>query len=107
MSTCWNIGDLRAYVDRELAPEETARLEQHLAGCAECARQLREISQRAGRVASLLGELTAVPAPVRPRPVRQWPRRAAALAIAASLALLFLSPKPAPPPKVAENARPF
>jgi len=106
MKTCWNRGDLRAYVDRELPPNETVRLEAHLASCEICEGRLREISQRAERVSRMLGELGAyaVPAPV---PVRRvWPARAAALALAASLGLIFLSPKPAPPPK-AEVTRPF
>jgi len=106
MKSCWSTGDLRAYVDRELAPEETARLETHLAGCPVCAERLREISGRAGRVSAMLGELATLPAAAGPRKARHWPKRAAALAIAASLALVFLSPKPAPP-KTAEAAQPF
>jgi anti-sigma factor RsiW len=106
MNTCWNTGDLRAYVDRELAPEETARLAAHLEGCAECTERLREISERAQRVSAMIGELTVAPAGHRPNALRHWPRRAAALAIAASLALIFVSPKPAPVPKP-EVARPF
>ncbi len=109
MNTCWNTGDLRAYVDRELPPEDTARLETHLAGCAACAERLEQISARAERVSGMLVSLAAEPAPQfhqRKGAVRQTWGRAAALALAASLALIFLSPKPAPP-KPAEVARPF
>jgi hypothetical protein len=107
MKDCCTTGDLRAYVDRELAPGETALLEAHIESCEACTRRLREISERAERVSAMLGELAAAPVTARPRVVRQWPKRAAALAIAASLALVFLAPKPAPPPKTAQVARPF
>ena len=107
MTTCWNTGDLRAYVDRELMPAETALLEVHLEGCAACAARLREITERALRVDAMIGDLTVAPVGDRPRAARQWPKRAAALAIAATLALIFVSPKPPPPPKPAEVARPF
>lgn len=110
MKDCWNPGDLRAYVDRELPPGETARLEAHLETCAACAEALHDISARAARVGGLLASLTAAPAIAVPRrrPVRAMWARAAALAVAASLALVFLSPKPSAPPKpTAEIARPF
>jgi anti-sigma factor RsiW len=110
MKECWKTGDLRAYVDRELAPDETARLEAHLESCAECAEQLREISARAGRVGAMLTSLAAEPAPLvrdRKGAARATWGRAAALAIAASLALVFLAPKAVPPPKTAHVARPF
>jgi hypothetical protein len=109
MKACWSTGDLRAYVDRELAPQETALLDAHLASCTECAERLREISARAGRVSAMLSSLAAEPhrSSDRKGAVHQIWGKAAALAIAASLALLFLSPKPAPPPKPPEVARPF
>jgi anti-sigma factor RsiW len=109
MKDCWTTGDLRAYVDRELAPEETALLEAHLGSCGACAERLGRISARAERVSGLLGSLAAEPLRSRGRKgaARGVWGRAAALALAASLALVFLSPKPAPPPKTAETARPF
>ena len=112
MNTCWNPGDLRAYVDRELPPDETARLAQHLEACGACAAQLEAISARAARVSTMLSALQT-----RERSesvsdgrhgvvARLWPK-AAALALAACLALLVWIPKPAPPPRTAELARPF
>jgi anti-sigma factor RsiW len=109
MNACWTTGDLRAYVDRELAPDETALLEVHLEGCAACAEHLREISGRAERVSAMLNSLAAEPAhQSRDRKGAVHPAwgRAAALAIAACLALVFLAPKPAPPKPVAVT-RPF
>jgi Putative zinc-finger len=110
MNTCWNPGDLRAYVDRELPPEDTARLEAHLASCGTCAGRLQEIEDRAGRVGAMLTTLTvnaAYQSRDRKGAVRPVWSRAAALAIAAGLALVFLHPKPSPPPKTADIARPF
>jgi hypothetical protein len=107
MKDCWNAGDLRAYADRELPPDEAAGLKRHLESCPACAASLAEISARAARVAALLGELAPAEAPVRPRPVRQWPRRAASFAIAAGLALICLAPKPAPPARPVAVERPF
>jgi hypothetical protein len=110
MKDCWTTGDLRAYVDRELAPEETALLEAHIESCAACTQRLREISERAERVSAMLDSLAAEPAyQSRHRKGAVHPTwgKAAALAIAASLALVFLAPKPAPPPKTAQVARPF
>ena len=104
---CCNTGDLRAYLDRELGPAEAARLEAHLETCAPCAAHLRELAERAERIYGMLGDLGALPAPARPRAVRRWPRRAAAGAIAACLALVFLAPRPAPPAGTAQAARPF
>jgi anti-sigma factor RsiW len=110
MKECWSTGDLRAYADRELAPQQTAQLEAHLEDCPACAEQLREISERAGRVSAMMGSLAAEPAnPSRERKGAVHPGwgRAAAFTIAASLALIFMAPKPAPPPKPVEVARPF
>jgi hypothetical protein len=109
MKACWSTGDLRAYADRELAPQEAALLEAHLGSCAACAERLREISARAERVGAMLSTLATESHRSRDRKGAVHPiwGKAAALAIAASLALVFLSPKPAPPPKTAQVARPF
>jgi hypothetical protein len=113
MKECWNTGDLRAYVDRELAPGETARLEAHLESCATCTERLREVSERAGRVSEMLVSLDQSRdrresvSDDRKGAVRATWGKAAALASAACLALVFLAPKPAPPPKTAQVARPF
>jgi hypothetical protein len=110
MKECWSTGDLRAYVDRELAPGDTARVDAHVGECAACAERLREISERAGRVSTMLSSLAAEPAqPRRDRKGAVHPiwGKAAALAVAAGLALICLSPKPSAPPKPVEVARPF
>ena len=107
MKNCRDTGDLRAYLDHELAPDEMARLEGHLAVCPECAGQCQEMARRAARVADALSELGTVRAAVRQ--VRYGRRRAAAVALAASIALFFFHPQPqAPaPPKTANLNRPF
>ena len=101
MSECWDEGGLRAYADRDLAPEDLARIAAHLGACAECHGRYNEIAARAVRVASLMGALN-VPAPAaRPLP-RRWvmPAVAGALALAATVALAFaLIPRRAPHPQ--------
>jgi anti-sigma factor RsiW len=104
MTECWNPGDLRAYADRELAPAEAARLEDHLRGCAECAGRYEEVSQRAARVGALLDSLAA---PNRKRQGTGWLRRAAAAAIAAALALFCFRYAAPHLPSAAESGQPF
>jgi anti-sigma factor RsiW len=103
MTNCWSEGEIRAYLDRELAPADRERLAAHLAECGECASRSGELEARAGRIATALGALaddvligarTPIPAP---KPVRLWPRWAGAAAIAAGLALVLLSPQAKPP----------
>jgi hypothetical protein len=58
----------------------------------------------------MLASLAAEPAPLvrgRKGVVRATWGRAAAMAVAASLALVFLAPKAVPPPRTAQVARPF
>jgi anti-sigma factor RsiW len=93
MTECWNDGDLRAYMDRELAPEATKKLSTHLAECAHCEARYRELTARAEWVGASLAELRASETAVAPRPRRRrWPQWAAALTAAAGLALLLLNP---------------
>jgi anti-sigma factor RsiW len=103
MNACWTEGDLRAYVDRELAADDSEAVAAHLAECGECELRYRDIAARAERVATALGALAEGVAPAGARraavPVRVWPRWAAAIGMAAGLALLMMSPKvkaPAP-----------
>jgi anti-sigma factor RsiW len=100
MKDCWTEGDLRAYVDRELPAADRDRAAAHLATCGECDLRLREISARAERVTTALGALAGGIAPARPRPATRpivvWPRWAAAVAMAAGLAMLLVSPKVKP-----------
>jgi anti-sigma factor RsiW len=101
MNQCFEDGDLRAYVDRELPAPDRDRVAAHVAGCGECDARLREIEARAKRIATALSALADGVAPARPIPaerkVRIWPRWATAAAVAAGLALVLVSPKAKPP----------
>jgi len=101
MKECWTEGDLRGYLDRELPAADRDRVAAHLAQCGRCDLLYREVSARAERVATALGALAGgiAPASARPavRPVKLWPRWAAAVAMAAGLALLLLTPQAKPP----------
>jgi anti-sigma factor RsiW len=97
MKQCWTEGDLRAYLDRELPGPDRDRVAEHLAECGECDARYRGIVARAERIATALSSLADEVAPARqPAPrarVRLWPRRAAAAALAAGLALVLASPR--------------
>jgi hypothetical protein len=102
MKNCWRDGDLRAYVDGELAPESRERLAAHLQVCPACDGRYGELAQRAAWVSAVMAGAEDAPAmPVaRPRP-RRW--TLATIALAATLAIAFVMlPKrvpvhPAPP----------
>jgi anti-sigma factor RsiW len=100
MKDCWAEGDLRAYLDRELAPEEMERATAHLAECPECNEKFEAVSARAGRVSKFMDALAepALPVLAAKRPARgNWRWAAAALAAAAAIVLAILvSPHPAP-----------
>lgn len=111
MNECWNEGGLRAYLDRELPPDEMTRIAVHLGGCAECHTHYNELAGRAARVAALMESLAA--GPVVSLPPRKTPRPkpviAAVLALAATATLAFvLFPKHAetPKPMAAPHAAP-
>lgn len=118
MSECWDEGGLRAYCDRELPPEDLARVAAHLGACAECHKRYNELAARAVRVSSIMGALAfeapAAVAPVLPR--RRWvqPVAAAGLALAAALALAYVlipkraeRPQPVASPRVERVNRPI
>jgi anti-sigma factor RsiW len=113
MYQCWTDGDLRAYLDRELPGPDRDRAASHLAVCGECGARFRAIEARAERVATALSALadgiTTVPAPRPTAPkVRMWPRWAAAVAVAAGLAVVLVSPRAkAPSPAVARQKAEF
>lgn len=83
MRECCGDGDLRAYVDGELA--DRAEVAAHLESCAECRARYGEIAARAARVSTLMGMLSEAP---RVGQRRRW--IAAALALAAALAIGFV-----------------
>jgi len=101
MSQCWPEGEIRAYLDRELAPADRERLAAHLGECAECEALLATVEARAGRIATALSALSWDVAASRPKaapkPARLWPRWAGAAAIAATIAMLLLTPRVKPP----------
>ena len=51
---CIDEGQLRAYLDRELAVAEQGQIASHLAACAACARQLAQLRETAASVSALL-----------------------------------------------------
>jgi anti-sigma factor RsiW len=91
MKECWGDGELRAYLDGELAPSEMARIAAHLAECHACEARYDEVAGRAGMVSGLMESLAELePAvPIRRRqPVRRWRQWAGAgAAIAAGIAI--------------------
>jgi len=101
MKGCWTEGDLRAYLDCELSAPDRDRVAAHLAACGQCNSLHWEIAARAERVSAALGALSGGVVPARPtpavRPVVLWPRWAAAVAMAAGLAVLLVSPTAKPP----------
>jgi hypothetical protein len=108
MKQCRSKGELRAYLDGELPPEEIERVKAHVAECGACASAVESLSARAQRVSALLDDLSGAgrgahrlrgPACL---PVKRWPRRwVPAAALAACLALTFvLYPKRAKQPAI-------
>ena len=118
MSECWREGQLRAFIDRELAAEEIARVAAHLEECSQCGDLWAELAGRADRVSALMQEL-AGPEPAAessPAPItrlRAW-RWAAPAAVAAAMVMgvvVFhrqpaeLAVAPSPVPVVHDVAR--
>ena len=98
MRRCWSEGALRAYLDRELPPEDIERAAAHLGECPRCEARRAELAGRAARVS---GFMNVLPEPARatslplirrqPRTAWQW---AAAAALAAVVVMAFvLAPK--------------
>ena len=101
MRQCWSEGALRAYLDRELPPEDLARVAAHLGECPQCEALRAELAGRAARVSGFMnvlpepGRVTSLPLITR-QPRTAWPWAAAA-AVAAALAIAFLLSKPVAP----------
>ncbi len=96
MKNCWPDGDLRAYIDGELAPDARATIAAHLEACSACGARHRELAERAAWVSAVMDlaeNAPAIPA-ARPRP-RRWLVGAVGLAASLGIALLLL-PKRAP-----------
>jgi hypothetical protein len=105
--------ELVRFVDRDLSPEQAARVERHVAECGACARALAELQSLtadiaaplparpldvAAHVAGVMGRLDA-PAPAAPkRPKRAWLGAAlAAVAAAAVFTVLVRGGQPDAP----------
>jgi anti-sigma factor RsiW len=102
MKACQSDGTLRAFQDGELAPDEMAGVEQHLAECGECAGRRVELAGRAAfaleRIGALEVEATRV-VEMRPRLGRRvWAGVAAALAAGLAIAMVSWPKRPVPPP---------
>jgi len=108
MKDCWPDGDLRAYLDGELAADSLEKVAAHLADCRGCSERCHRLTARTAWVSAVMALSESTPAAPRLRP-RRW-RVAAALALAAALAVAFVtSPKrvPVPPaPVIAAVALP-
>ena len=103
-------GWMAQFVDVDLGGEESARLQKHLEGCAECRTALAEFSKIDGELTAW-GAMAAAENPARlgarerlearlleapsRRPMRWVPALVAAIAAALLLALLPQKPKPA------------
>ncbi len=97
MSGCWSEGELRAWLDGELAEPDAGAMEQHLAGCGDCTARLRILEARAERVGMLMGSLAEPAGQVataRMPPVviarRNWRWTGIPAAIAAGVTVAFL-----------------
>lgn len=119
MRQCWSEGDLRAWLDGELAATEMELISGHLAECPACAKAVGALRLRASRVSALMGELAeptfaenliAFPAPKAPRRVRfapwGWVAAAAACFMVAVLALRGTAPQPLAPTPAANPVAP-
>lgn len=98
MTNCWSQGELRTYLDNELAPRDHERAKRHIEECSACRAVCADLSQRAQWLTGLMDALPQPPVLVRlpeiaPRP-RTGRRIAGSLALVASLAVaLLLLPK--------------
>jgi len=116
MTQCWSEGALRAYLDRELSPDEIQQVAAHLKECASCDGRRRELSARAEQVAALIDllpelEMETLQVPLRmPGGVSSRPRVGwvgAAVALAAGLGIAaYVIPRPQVNPVVTAVAPP-
>lgn len=75
-------GTIHAYVERQLSPAEQARVDAHVAGCAECAASVAEARGLIAAASRIVAALDDVPVNVIPaRPPRRLPPWLAAAAV--------------------------
>jgi anti-sigma factor RsiW len=101
---------LVAWLDRELPPDEAARLERHLPGCSECTRRIAAYAEVSTALAGYCASVMAASSTQRP----SWSVVAGAGAVAAALLILSILPhSPArrptipPPPAITPPAIAF
>jgi len=106
MTKCWSVGELRAYLDRELSTGDMQQVAAHLGECTACDSLCTELAGRAEHVSALLELLpewegasvrrsTSPTVLAPPKPQHTWVGLAVALAAGLALAA-YLMPKPAP-----------
>jgi anti-sigma factor RsiW len=116
MTQCWSEGALRAYLDRELSPDEIQQVAAHLKECADCDGRCRELSAKAEQVAALIDllpelEMETLQVPLRmpsrasSRPRVGWVGAAVALAAGLGIAA-YVIPRPQVNPVVTAVAPP-
>jgi hypothetical protein len=107
MTNCWSEGALRAYLDRELSPEEIQAATAHLRECPSCDSLCKGLAARAARVAELVDLLPEPEAETIQVPLRAphksvvhiraaWVGAAVALAAGLALAAYFAPRRPTP-----------
>jgi hypothetical protein len=100
MKKCWPDGDLRAYIDGELASDAREAVAAHVEACSACVARYRELAERAEWVSAVMALSESTPRTSTPRTStpRPRPRRwMAVLPLAAALAIGFVMlPKRAP-----------
>jgi anti-sigma factor RsiW len=102
MKQCWSEGALRAYLDRELPPEDMERAAAHLGECSRCEARRAALAGRAARISGFMNVLPApdrvTPLPLitlQPRTAWHW-AAASTLLAAAALVAFVLMPKRVP-----------
>ncbi len=114
MKECWSEGALRAYLDRELPPEDMDRVAEHLEVCSECGDLWAELAGRAARVSALLdglaepGRTVSISRVPRRSTASKWIWAGAAAALAAGLVLGVVAiPKRQPPSTLVQPTVPM
>lgn len=94
-------GNLVAWIDGELPPQDAAAVARHVQSCAECRERIAQYRQVSGDFAGFYAGPANLPAPALLKPSRRTPRWVpAAIAIAAAVVVAILlaprAPKPLP-----------